>query len=440
MFDGQQKATLQSMQVKFSQYLYELKDLLTLPEYHCVKDLCLGILKSRSLICMQIATSLHEKVSVKKVCERFTRHLNKAFFGEQIQSLVFKRQCRDFDQDTAIIVDDSDLVKSSATCMEGLKRVRDGSTGEYHKLGYDLLNIVSYQDSGQGYELRPLCSDLISRDLEADSMCQLTEDRLTEINLASGNRGVYVFDRGYDNRQMFSYLRLTGMNYILRSVGDRGLITGGVEKSFLQTAKSVPLSHLYRLQDNGKLVRGGLKRVSIRLNPHPVKYPETMETWLVVARYEAQDNRGKGFFYLFCDFPGQPDLTGEEIIAKALRMYRMRWKIEELHRHFKQAYGWEKLQLISYTRLKNMNQVFLLTMCWLYSLKRYAYAYLQAFPSIMHKRPKDWKKIFDFAYYRLSELLETCLSHVTIYDTGPFNGLCAERQQLIIPCLENGGM
>jgi len=48
----------------------------------------------------------------------------------------------------------------------------------------------------------------------------------------------------------------------------------------------------------------------------------------------------------------------------------MRWKIEEVHRHMKQVYGWEKIQLTAYTRLQNMNQILLLTMCYLYSLKK----------------------------------------------------------------------
>jgi hypothetical protein len=76
MFNEQQKQTKQSVQVKFSQFLSQFKKQVSLPEYHFVQDICLGILKSQSVICLQIARSLHEKVSNKKVCERFTRHLN----------------------------------------------------------------------------------------------------------------------------------------------------------------------------------------------------------------------------------------------------------------------------------------------------------------------------------------------------------------------------
>lgn len=86
--------------------------------------------------------SLNGRVTTKKVCERFTRHLNKKDLGPKRQSLIITKQCRNFDQDTAIIVDDSDIIKSHAKRLEGLKKVRDGSTGRVDQLGYDWLNII----------------------------------------------------------------------------------------------------------------------------------------------------------------------------------------------------------------------------------------------------------------------------------------------------------
>lgn len=440
MFNGQQKQTAHSMQVKFSQYLHKYRPKVSLPEYHFLQDTCLGILKSQSLICLQMAGQLNEKISAKKVCERFTRHLNKPELGATVRETIIAHQSRGFDGETAIIVDDSDIVKSRARCMEGLKVVRDGSTGRHDKLGYDLLNIIAYQGNGSGYEIKPLSSDLISRDLEVDSLSQITQDRLVEINLASGNQGVYVFDRGFDTRYMLQTMQVTGMNYILRSMGERNVIVGGVERSFLEIAKSVRLIYKHRDQASGQTFHCGIKRVSLRLDPHPVKNPETVDTWLVGARHKANAKGRNGFFYFFCDFPGQPDLTLSQIVAKVLSMYRLRWKIEEMHRHFKQSYGWEKIQLTSYTRLQNMNQLLLLTMCFLYSLKRFAIQYLQAFPSIMAYTNKTWKKIYDFVYYRLSLLVNLCFSPMTRYKIFPYAGVWLENQQLILPGLKNGGM
>lgn len=73
-------------------------------------------------------------------------------------------------------------------------------------------------------------------------------------------------------------------------------------------------------------------------------------------------------------------------------------------------------------------------------LKRFAYHYLQAFPSVMSYTNKTWKKIYDFVYYRLTLLGEVCFNTVTRYKINPFNEVWLENQQLILPCLKNGGM
>ena len=189
-----------------------------------------------------------------------------------------------------------------------------------------------------------------------------------EINLASKNKGVYLFDRSYDSRNLFSFLKTTRMNYTIRSIGDRSLISGDREKGFMEVARSVKLNQHYQDPKTNNVFQCGIKRVSIRLNPHPVKQPELIDTWLVVARNTDGSDSKKGFFYFFCDFSGQAELTLDQIVAKALRMYRIRWKIEEMHKHVKQAYQWEMIQLSSYTRLQNMNLILLVRMCFLYSL------------------------------------------------------------------------
>lgn len=59
MFDAQQKQTKQSLQVKFSQFLEKFSRILSLPEFNFLQDICLGILKSKSLICLRIASELN---------------------------------------------------------------------------------------------------------------------------------------------------------------------------------------------------------------------------------------------------------------------------------------------------------------------------------------------------------------------------------------------
>lgn len=433
MLNEQQKQMVENLQGKIHNYLQNFRNSLSLPEYKFIRDTGIGILKSRSVTVNQIAMHLREKITLKKTCERMYRQVRSESLTEKLREGILRKQCRQVDNMTLIIVDDSDIVKSRAKKMEGLKKVRDGSTGSYTNLGYDLLNIIACKPEceDQGYQILPLSSDLISQSLETDSMSQILEDRLTEITIRTGNRGVYLFDRYYDSREMIGYLKRNDNAFIIRSKGNRGLIINESEESFLSVAKQIQLTTKLTGAKKGSIFDCGLKKVKIRLNPHPKKHPETVEVWLVVARYKPNRNGKAGYFYFFCDFPNQ-DLTELEILSKVLNSYRQRWKIEQLHRQMKQDYKWEAIQLVSYTGLKNMNLLLLLVMCFLYSLKSIAIKLMNAFPQIMKYSNRKWKQIYDFIYYRIAEVLDVCFSYLSKYNITTFKWLKKDVDQIYI--------
>lgn len=90
------------------------------------------------------------------------------------------------------------------------------------------------------------------------------------------------------------------MNYIVRSTSDRNLIVDGKERNFHEVAHSVKLTTKYKINNPNQQIVCGIRRVKLRLYPHPRKHPDTIDTWLVVARF-SPDEEGKqgGFFYFF---------------------------------------------------------------------------------------------------------------------------------------------
>jgi len=440
MISGQQTKTKEYLQVKFLQFLKRYQDAFTRPEHKFLQDMCLGILKGETVINNKIALNLLEDHSPKDICKRFTRHLNKEDLGTRLQASIITNECHGFDMETGIIVDESDIIKPKAKKMEGLQKVRDGSTGKNSNLGYNLLNIIAFKEGNTGYQIKPLSSDLIARDMELDSISQTLDDRLVEINVACENKGVYLFDRGYDDRKHFALLNLYGMNYVVRSKGVRSLIVDDIERPFRSVVQKIKLNVKINATDSDDLMMCGIKRVKLRTDGHPKKNPETAELYLIVAKFAKHTDESKGLFYLLCDFPSLPNLSNAEIIEKAIRMYRIRWKIEEFHKHIKQVYGWEKMQLSSYDRLINMNQVLLLAVCFLYSLKSYTVQIMQAFSHQIIYRLNKWMKIYDFVYYKLSSIVALCFAHVSRYNVDKYKGKWKDYMQLEIPGLENGGM
>ena len=417
MYSDKQIKIAKNTQAKFHQFMYQFKEGFTSPEHKAIRDIARGILTSGSVIINQIAKDLNEKTTVKKTAERCYRNLKHRILYERLGAQIVEQQCRHFDNETIIIVDESDIVKKSATRMEGLNKVRDGSTGKHDSLGYDLLNIVAYHKNDNGYKMLPVSSDLFSDSLDKDTLSNILYDRIDEITIRGRNKGVFVFDRGFDSRELISHLVGNDNSFIIRGVGKRNVIIDHLELPFVQVCKSIPMLYRHPGVSNDQWFECGIKRVSIRTYPHPKKDAPSVDVWLVQARHRNNRDKRQGYFYFLCDFPNQ-QLNEEEIIHKVLSGYKLRWLIEQAHRHIKQDYGWEAMQLMTYTGLKNLNSILWLALCFLYQQKEFIIKWMEAFPRQFGQYKKRLKKLFEFVYTALMKAVKKAFSSWSKYDYG----------------------
>ena len=128
----------QKLQVKFHQFLEPIEKGLSLPEQKNLKSITKGMLASGSVIVRQISQELEEPISLKKTCKRIYENLKREGLSEQLTQNLLRKQCFHLTKDSLILIDPSDIIKSESEYMEGLSRVRDGSTGKRDK-GYDLF-------------------------------------------------------------------------------------------------------------------------------------------------------------------------------------------------------------------------------------------------------------------------------------------------------------
>lgn len=136
-------------------------------------------------------------------------------------------------------------------------------------------------------------------------------------------------------------------------------------------------------------------------------------------------------FYLLCDFADK-NMSEEQIIKEAINGYRKRWKIEEVHRQMKQDLNWESMRLASYTMLKNLNMLLALALYFCYSCKDIIAKIAEAFPKLICFRNKDWAKLQQFIYYRISRVMQICLRSTRHYDTSPYRADLIEPWQMKI--------
>jgi hypothetical protein len=429
----------QKVQIKFSQYLSSYCDILSVPEQKFLKDMVRGILTSRSCILRQIAQNLKEKISLKKVCKRLITHLVKTNLNEQLTEMQIQKTCHGASRDTLFIVDPSDIIKPSAEKMEGLSKVRDGSTKKCGN-GYETLNILSVDTINQELIINPVASELFSNEQEIDTAKTKLFDFFNSIIIAGNNKGVFVFDRAFDDKIIISFFRDNDTAFIVRSMATRDLYYQGQKMNFIGAAKKANLSHTFIIPKKSrkgktktKTVYAGIIDVQIPLSPHPrKKNPDLFPAKLLVARYE-----DGGYWYLLCSLPNHSDLSEKELIEFIFNAYKIRWKIEEVHRHIKKDFHWEEMRLGRYERLRLLNTILWLSVGFLYHLQSLKYHFMKAFHYYMLDQKAKINYLPDFLFYRITLAVSECFSYIDKYKKIYYKKCKSDKEHPLLPFFEN---
>ena len=100
------------------------------PAHRFITEMIYGILAGQSCFLTEIARKLKEGVALDKTVERLSRNLMSFDEADRLWENYFEAVKGNFDENTVLIVDDSDISKPCSSKLEGLCKVRDGSTGE----------------------------------------------------------------------------------------------------------------------------------------------------------------------------------------------------------------------------------------------------------------------------------------------------------------------
>ncbi|HEX37491.1 MAG TPA: hypothetical protein ENG70_01330, partial [Candidatus Cloacimonetes bacterium] len=219
---------------------------------------------------------------------------------------------------------------------------------------------------------------------------------------------------GYDDKKVIDYLYRNDASFIIRSKGIRDVYYEGEKMSFSEVLRKVEMPYTFTGGTRHEQLIAGAVNVSVPVDPHPRKKNATLvPITLIVARYKKGRKLG-GFFYLFFSFPHH-EMPEEELIEKALRCYRIRWKIEEFYRQVKCTFNWESLQLMTYQSLKTFNSLLLAALIFLYDLESMKVQFAQTYTCLMLESKNKLKELSKFIYYRLSLALSYCFQFMKKY-------------------------
>jgi len=427
---NEQNMTRSFVQAKLTDFSNKVSEGYSKPVRKFFKDMLFGLCGTGSPSIHNIVKVLQDGTSTKKSSERLYRNISRPGLAEDIDNTLMEEIRPKVKKDTIFIVDESDIEKPYAKKMEGVQMVHNGSKS-MRTNGYLLLNIFALLPNHDGYNLLPASSILFAPDMELDSAKQVLQDKIIDQQVAFKNKGIYVFDRGYDDRKLIGFLKDNAVSFVIRGMGTRAVKEGLVETNFKKVVDGMNFKYQFAGFKPGETLLCATRRIAVRTDDHPSKKSNSVEVSLVVVRrYKRAAQKGRDF-YLLCDFD-DPNMSEAEIITTAIDTYRKRWVIEEAHRQMKQSMKWESMRLGSYVGMKNLNAFMALALYFVYKCKDYIHILATGFPKLIYYIKSDIYKPKKFAYYRIYEVVTNCLELVVQYKRRPSKEERRDRDQIKI--------
>jgi hypothetical protein len=394
------KVLTKRIQTQLSGY-FSAADFLTKPETRCLKDMAIGILKSKTVFINQIAASLREPLKLKDVAKRLASQYLKDDYADKVRENHLQSTCSGISKDCFILMDGTDISKKNAKYMEGLEFVRNGDTGEIG-LGYNVLNINVINNLR---EITPLYSKAYSYEMGALSSNKEIKNAVSDVDSHLQGKGCWVFDREADSRILKDFFIEETQQCIIRLKQNTKLGYKNQELKVSQIAQRMEYAitqNVIKIKKNKPVVQSyelGAVRVS-----YDIKGKQHL-LWLVVSR----NTKHGGLCYLLV----KPHLsTAIEVAKWAFKGYGLRWKIEEYHRHIKQEYKLEDIQIKTFTGLQSILAILTVSMYIIYNRIKAIHIDLLLDAGYNYLNEHSVRELTNFIYYKIGRLVSILLMPV----------------------------
>ena len=309
------------------------------PSQKFVTDMVYGLLSGKSCYLTEIARKLNEDIALDKTVERLSRNLMSFDGAKKLSENYFNTVKKHFDAGTVLIIDDGDVSKACSSKLEGLCKVRDGSTGEItdgywsagvsaltakHKQPIPVYNRI-YSTSEKGY---------VSNNNETIKSLEFLSSHFPKTNIRA-------LDRGYDAGYIFDYFIPREEAFIVR-MNDRNVLHKGNKILISKLARRFKGKYALKFETkDGKKADCKISVVPVSLPDYPKKSLNLVvcnglgkEPLILLTNLESNDNR---------------------LCVTVTKVYLMRWRIEEYYRFKKQHFGFEKFLVRTLKSIRNLD-------------------------------------------------------------------------------------
>ena len=300
-----------------------------------------GMAESRSCLLSQISRALKEPILLKKSIERLSEGLEK--LGESEAMLKnFAEMVRDrINENTIYVGDGSDLTKPYGKAFECMERVHDGSGGKREN-GFWTLEFAALT---HGHKTPLPVYDRVYSVSEAGYKSQANElfKALQFLRETYGSQGIRTLDRGYDSSEVYKEFFRHGELFIIRADKQRNVVCKGKTVNILQAANR--LKGKYALPFTTK--SGEIKHCKVSVQTVSLPALPGRQLRLVCLHGLAEEP-----LMLLTNLQQDDPRLNTAIV----KVYLMRWRIEEHFRFKKQEYGLEGFRVRSLKSIRAMHR------------------------------------------------------------------------------------
>jgi len=329
----------------FLNFSEKLTKKLTRTDFKFISQMIYGIYHSQSCHLSKIGRALNENITLKKTIDRLSRNLSEFEDRDILSENYLKTMKKQINDKTILIVDGSDITKTYTTKMEGISKVRDGSTGEY-KLGYHTLGITALTPE------RKMPIPVYTRVYTPKEDGFVSEDDevlngLKFLGKHFGKKNIRDFDRGYDNNTYYEYLIKNEEKFVIRAKKNRDVIYDEKRINILELAKK--FKGKYKLdfaKKNGFKTTCKVSIIPIKLVCRPnnnlnlvICYGFGKEPMMLITNLKSDDKR---------------------LSVAVVKVYLMRWRIEEYYRFKKNQFKLEDLRVRSLNSIRNLDLILMI--------------------------------------------------------------------------------
>lgn len=357
-----------------------------------LQEMIVGLVVAGHVHLTKVARALGSgATNVHAVEKRLSRHLDSEHWSMQpVIDNLLAWSAKMVGEDSLIVADLTDVAKYYAKSLQGLGRVRDASDPDKRTApGYMLFEAYVRVRRWQLFPLviEPLATYSGAPTSENDEILR----HLRRMHAATGGRGTWVLDRGFDRRELLLPMLKAKMAFLVRQRGDRHIWTvQGHLMSVQQWAAEV-----YRQQRPKRWPRNGWTYTE------PVFLPEDPEhELLLVLSWKFPDSCP-----LMLLVSPQARRRGR-LGVWFVRAYRRRWGVEDATWGIKQRFHLEQFLVRSWRSIRRLICLVALAFFWLnlWGEKRYQ-GLRQAFLRHPWRLPKEVTYLFDWLATQISRFL-----------------------------------